>query len=134
MKSSSFKLTVTIKAKPKDVFAALTDSKQIAKWSGQKGKVAPKVGGKFGMFDGWVKGTVVEFKPGKSLAYSWLPGDWPEGAEESIVRYSFSPVKSGTEVVLEHSNFPNESQKKSHKSGWKDFVFDPIKAHFSNRR
>ena len=134
MKSSSFKLTVTIEAKPKDVFAALTDSKQIAQWSGQKGKVTSKVGGKFEMFDGWVKGTVVEFKPEKTLAYSWLPGDWPEGEEESIVRYSFLPVKGGTKVVLEHSNIPSESEKKSHKSGWKDFVFDQIKAHFSNRR
>jgi uncharacterized protein YndB with AHSA1/START domain len=134
MKSSSFKLTATIAANPKKVFAALTDPKQIAQWSSQKGKVASKAGGRFEMFDGWVKGTVVEFKPGKSLAYSWLPGDWPEGAEESLVRYTFSPVKSGTKVVLEHSNFPNESQKKSHKSGWKDFVFDPIKAHFSHRR
>ncbi len=68
MKSSSIKLTVTIEAKPTDIFEALTDSKQITRWSGQKGKVGSKRGGKFELFDGWVKGKVVEFKPGKSLA------------------------------------------------------------------
>ena len=131
MKPRSIKLFVSITAKPEDVFVALTDAKKIARWSGQKGKVAPKVGGKFEMFDGWVKGTVLEFKPGKLLAYTWVPDDWPEGAEESVVKYTLVPVKGGTKVVLEHSHFPNEDQKKSHTGGWKEFVFDPLKDHFS---
>jgi uncharacterized protein YndB with AHSA1/START domain len=133
MKSSSFKLSFSVAAKPEEVFTALTDAKLIAQWSGQKGKVASKVGGKFEMFDGWVRGRVLEFIPSRSLSYTWLPGDWPEEAEESVVKYRLTSAKKGTKVVLEHSNFPNEAQKKSHKSGWKEFVFDPLKDHFSTR-
>jgi uncharacterized protein YndB with AHSA1/START domain len=132
MKLSSFKLTVSIAAKPKDVFAALTEAKQIAQWSGQKGKVSPKAGGKFEMFDGWVKGKVLEFKPGKSLVYTWLPGDWPAYAEESVVKFTFALSGKGTKIILEHSNFPNATEKKNHRSGWKEFVFDPLKRYFSS--
>lgn len=133
MKSSSFKLTYSVGAKPEEVFAALTEARLISQWSGQKGKVAAKVRGKFEMFDGWVKGKVLEFKPSRSLSYTWLPGDWPEDAAESVVKYTLTPAKNGTKVVLEHSGFPNEAQKKSHKSGWKDFFFDPLIDHFSSR-
>jgi len=131
MKTSSIKLTVTIPAKPDEVFAALTDSKLIARWCGQKGTVSSKVGGKFEMFDGWVKGKVLESKPGKTLSYTWLPGDWQESDEESVVKYTFAPSGKGTKIVLEHSHFPNETEKKNHKSGWKEFVLDPLKSHFS---
>jgi uncharacterized protein YndB with AHSA1/START domain len=131
MKTASFKVTITIAAKPKEVFAALTDSKLIAAWCGQKGKVSSKVGGTFEMFDGWVSGKVLEFKPGKSLIYTWRPSDWPEFEEESVVKYSFSASGKGTKIVLEHANFPNETEKKNTKSGWKEFVFDPLKNYFS---
>lgn len=131
MKTSSIKITVTIPAKPDEVFTALTDSKLIARWCGQQGTVSSKVGGKFEMFDGWVKGKVLEIKPGKKLSYTWLPSDWKESDEESVVKYTFAPSGKGTKVVLEHSNFPNETEKKNTRSGWKEFVFDPLKQHFS---
>ncbi len=134
MKTLSLKMTVSIGANPKEVFSALTDSKAISQWSGQKGRVASKVGGKFEMFDGWVKGKVIEYTPGKSVAFTWIPEDWPEGADESVVRYTLLPSKGGTKMVLKHSGFPNESQRKSHRGGWKEFVFDPIKEYFSARR
>jgi uncharacterized protein YndB with AHSA1/START domain len=133
MKSSSFKISFSLAARPAEVFSALTDARQIAKWSGQKGKVTGKVGGKFEMFEGWVTGKVLVFKPGKSLSYTWVPGDWPKGSPESKVKYNLSASKSGTKVVLEHSGFPNAEQKKDHKSGWKEFVIDPLKNHFSSR-
>jgi uncharacterized protein YndB with AHSA1/START domain len=131
MKSLRLKMATTIAAKPDAVFAALTDAKAIGQWSGQKGKVATKIGGAFEMFDGWVKGKVLEYKPGKCLAYTWHTEDWTADTQDSIVRYTFSPAKEGTRIVLEHSNFPNESEMKSHKSGWKEHVFDPLKEHFS---
>ena len=131
MKALKLKIATTIAGKPDAVFAALTDSKTIGLWSGQKGSVASKIGGPFDMFDGWVKGKVLEYKPGKSLAYTWHTEDWTADTAESVVRYTFAPSKEGTKIVLEHSNFPNESEMKNHKSGWKENVFDPLKNHFS---
>lgn len=126
-------MTITLKAKPAEVFQALTDSKEIQEWSGQRGKVEAKIGGKFEMFDGWVKGKVLAYQKGKSLSYTWVPEDWAKETVASIVRYSFSQTKSGTKVVLRHSGFPDEQQKKEHHGGWTEHVFDPLKGFFESR-
>ncbi len=132
MRSSTMRLVVVLPGEPDEVFAALTNTRIIAQWCGQKGKVEPKIGGKVEMFGGWVKGKVLKYKPGKGLAYTWQPGDWPADARESVVKYSFTPARGGTKVVLEHSGFPNGREKKNHKSGWMEFVFDPLKSHLSS--
>lgn len=132
-KSHSILMNVTFKAKPAEVFDALTDSKSILRWSGQRGKVEAKIGGKFEMFDGWVRGKVLAYQQGKALAYTWHPDDWNTEAEPSIVRYSFSPTKSGTKVVLKHSGFPDERAKKEHHGGWTEHVFKPLKGFFESR-
>ena len=131
MKTLSLRMSVTLPAGPEMVFTALSKAWSIARWSGQKGSVSSVPGGRFEMFDRWVRGKVLEFKRGKVLAYSWLSGDWPEGAPESIVRYTFAPVKGGTRVNLVHTGFPNDEQRKSPRSGWKEFVFKPLNEYLA---
>ncbi len=131
MRTLSLRISVTLPAGPETVFAALTKASSIARWRGQKGSVSSAPGGRVEMFDRWVRGKVLEYKQGKVLAYSWLPGDWLEGAPESIVRYTFVPVKGGTRVTLVHTGFPNAEQRKSHRSGWKEFVFKPLKEYLT---
>ena len=131
MRTLPLRISVTLPADPETVFSALTKASSIARWSGQKGSVSSVPGGRFEMFDRWVSGKVLEIKPGKVLAYSWLPGDWPEGAPESIVRIALARVKGGTRVTLVHTGFPNAEQQKSHKSGWKEFVFKPLKEYLA---
>lgn len=131
--SRSLSMTVTLKATPNDVFQALTNPKTIQQWSGQRGRVEAKVGGTFEMFDGWVKGKVLAYDEGKSLAYTWLPDDWPTDTKSSIVRYSFSRTKTGTKIILKHSGFPDAQQRKAHLGGWKEHVFGPLEEHFKGR-
>ena len=110
---------------PKRVMQLLTDAKLIRKWSGSEGVVEDKVGGKFEMFDGWVTGTVL--KTGENeLAYTWSTTGWPEGTTPSEVHYLLKPDEAGTKVILKHTGLPNEDEMKSHKSGWKDYFFDPL--------
>jgi uncharacterized protein YndB with AHSA1/START domain len=129
-KTPSISMNVTVKATPTEVFAALTNSKAILEWCGQKGKVEAKIGGRFEMFDGWVKGKVLAYEPGKSLAYTWHPTDWQKEWDASIVKYAFTKTKSGTKISLKHSGFPNEQEMKGHHSGWTEHVFDPLKEFF----
>ncbi len=129
----SLSMTVTLHAEPARVFRALTNAKAIRQWSGQAGNVAARIGGKFEMFDGWVRGRVLAYQEGKALAYTWLPDDWSGGAKPSIVRFAFSRTKSGTRIVLKHSGFPDRQQKKEHQDGWTEHVFDPLKEYFASR-
>ncbi|HEY6951124.1 MAG TPA: SRPBCC domain-containing protein [Bacteroidota bacterium] len=126
-------MNVTLNASPSEVFDALTNAKSILEWSGQRGKVEPTIGGKFEMFDGWVRGKVLAYQKGKTLSYTWLPDDWDAASEPSIVRYSFSPAKSGTKVSLTHSGFPDKNAKLEHEEGWKEHVFEPLKGFFGSQ-
>lgn len=131
-KSHSISTSVTLNAKPGEVFDALTDSRSILKWSGQRGKVEPKIGGRFEMFNGWVTGKVLAFLRGKTLAYTWHPTDWSDETEASVVKYTFSATKSGTKISLRHTGFPNAQARKEHHGGWTEHVFDPLKEFFKS--
>jgi len=114
-----------LSGKPKRVMELLTDPVLIRKWSGGEAILENKVGGRFEMFDGWVKGEVLK-TGGNELAYTWKANDWPEEAKPSEVHYLLKEDEAGTKVILHHTGFPNAEEMNSHKSGWTDFFFDPL--------
>lgn len=134
MKSKTIKVTVILPATPHDVFEALTESRIIKRWSGQRGNVEPKIGGTMEMFDGWVKGKVLDYNPRRILSYSWKPQDWSDDVAESIVSYRLKKSAKGTTVELQHRGFPNDSEAQNHKDGWHEFVFDPLKEYFNTMK
>lgn len=129
-KSGSISMVVSVKARPAEVFRALTDAKSIGQWSGHKGRVEAKIGGKFEMFNGWVKGKVLAYQVGKILAYTWHPTDWDKKTKASIVEYKFTGTGVKTKIRLTHSGFPDAKAMKEHEEGWKEFVFDHLKKYF----
>ena len=134
MKSDAFTIRFTVPAPPERVFAALTDAAEIKRWSGQAGSVQALIGGHAEFFDGWVKGAVLAFEPGKRIAFTWLPTEWPAGSKASIVMCSFDKARGGTRVTLEHTGFPNEEEARSHKGGWKEHFFGPLTAYFDQQK
>lgn len=130
MKTYSFAMSVSLDASPDQVFRALTDAQQIRTWSGQAGKVVLKKNGKMELFDGWVEGNVLNFSSGKILEYTWHASEWDNNIEASVVKFVFSSTTKGTKVSLRHSHLPNAKEAQSHKEGWKEFVFDPLKEYF----
>jgi uncharacterized protein YndB with AHSA1/START domain len=130
-KTFSIKLKYVIYASPEKVFEALTKSSVINKWSGGTGKVSDKIDGDVEMFDGWVKGKVILFKPGKKLSYTWKPSEWDKKTLPSLVTYTLSDHKAGTEILLEHTGFPTAEEAQKHKDGWINFVFEPLNDYFT---
>ena len=133
MKPLAIKASVVLKAKPDEIFEVLTNSKKILEWSGQKGVVQQAIGGKFEMFDGWVKGTVLGFERGKLLVVTWKPEEWDKNSTSSIVTYRFTEMKDGTKISITHTGFPNSKEAQSHKEGWPQFVFEPLKTYLLNK-
>lgn len=115
-------LEFTLSGKPKRVMQLLTDAKLIRKWSGDEAVIENKVGGRFEMFDGWVKGTVIKTSENE-LAYTWKEENWEQPSE---VHYLLKADEAGTKVILHHTGLPGEEEMNSHKSGWTDFFFDPM--------
>lgn len=126
----AIKMTVNLPVSPKEAFDLLTNSKKIEAWSGQAGKVASKVGGKVEVFGKWAKGKVLEYKPAKSLSYTWIVGDWKK---PSIVKYKFTKTKTGTKIFLSHSNLPSDKEVKDHMTGWDEYFFSPMKEYLKKQ-
>lgn len=131
-KNISIKLNYVVYSTPDKVFEALTDSKIIARWCEGGGKVSSDVGGIFEFFDGWVKGEVNAYNPGKKLSYTWKPGEWDKKTPPSLVTYLFHKHAAGTEIILEHSDFPSQEEADKHQSGWVDYVFEPLNDYFTS--
>jgi len=134
MKAKSFTLSVSFPSSADAVFRALTNTRQITEWSGQRGKVQPTIGGKMELFDGWVKGIVLAYEAGKMLSFTWKPAEWTKENQSSIVTCLFKPTKNGSTLTVKHSGFPNDSEFQSHKDGWTEFVFDPLKMYLISKQ
>jgi uncharacterized protein YndB with AHSA1/START domain len=131
MAGFSFKTSYIVYAKPEQVFEALTDTGIIAAWGGGLAVVSSTPGEPFEMFDGWVRGEVTAYNPGKELGFTWKPEEWHKNTSASIVHMRLTKHAAGTEIFLEHTNFPNEEEATKHGNGWIDYVFDPINDYFT---
>ena len=109
-KDFSIKTTYIVYSTPDKVFEALTDSGVIAAWGGGLAVVEPEAGGRFEMFDGWITGEIITYKPGKELSYTWKPSEWNKKTAASIVHYRFKEHPAGTEIILSHTNLPDQSE------------------------
>jgi uncharacterized protein YndB with AHSA1/START domain len=131
---SHYTVRIAIDAPPAEVFRALTDARRLRAWSGQAGRVPKRIGGAFSWFDGWVTGSVLAYDAGKQLAMTWAVSEWPKGTKASIVRMTFSGSSRRTTVRIGHTGLPNAKEASSHKKGWEEFVFGPMRVHLAGRR
>ena len=103
MKAKSFTLSVSFPSSAEAVFSALTNTRQIT--------------------------IVLAYEVGKMLSFTWKPAEWTKENQSSIVTCLFKPTKNGSTLTVKHSGFPNDSEFQSHKDGWTEFVFDPLKMY-----
>ena len=128
----SLALEFFVYAPPDEVMELLLNPEFIKDWSGATAMVDRKVNGKFMMFDGWVEGKILKITADE-LAYTWKPSGWSEEMAASQVNYKLVAVEHGTEVMIEHTNFPNEEEMESHRKGWEEHFFGPIGEYLANR-
>ena len=119
--------TYLMKAKPSEVFAALTDPQIIQKWSGAPAQMDDKVGTKFALFGGQIHGTNLESVPNQKLVQAWKAGDWEK---PSTVTFTLVPAPEGTKVELQHAGVPEAAQ--AHISeGWDTNYLGKMRKMFS---
>jgi uncharacterized protein YndB with AHSA1/START domain len=132
-KKFSISISYVLYASPEKVFEALTREGIIGQWCDGGGKVENEVDGAIEMFDGWVKGKVLKFSANKKLlSYTWKPSEWDKKTAPSIVTYTFKEHAAGTELLIEHTNFPSQEEADKHLNGWTDFVLEPLNDYFTS--
>ena len=70
MAKYNWKSTYVMYASPEDVFEAFTDPGIIELWGGGLSVVESTVGGKFELFDGWVKGEMTHYLLDNELGFT----------------------------------------------------------------
>ncbi len=105
----SIERELTIRAAPSDVWRALTDAREIARWFAPEAESTPSEGGAIHLrWDQHVEWTmpILEATPGESLV---LRDGGATGDETAagVIRYDLLPAGDGATVLrLTHSGFP----------------------------
>ncbi len=133
---------IDIAAPPSRVFAALTDSRQLAEWfagdetcpakfwrmdarkagsysyATQPGEISV-----IGVNQFECHGEILEFDPPRALAYTWIANWHVNQTIQTVVRWELTPVEGGTHVKMTHSGLATEeAAREDYRGGWPGVV------------
>ncbi len=133
------RITTALPAPRSEVFRAMTEPEQLAKWWGPRGFTVPRVEMDLRPGGGYriemqppegasfqLSGELVEVDPPGRLIYTfrWDPPD-PDD-RETVVTLSLRDGDDETEVELTQGEFATEERRALHEGGWTD-SFDRLR-------
>ncbi|XP_022766835.1 activator of 90 kDa heat shock protein ATPase homolog 1-like [Durio zibethinus] len=120
----------------KDMYEILMDENRWKGFTQSNARISKEVGGQFSIFDGSVTGSNLELQEGKLIAQRWRFGSWPDGVD-STVRLDFDEPEPGVTIIkLTHTDVPEEDRYgnatvvENTERGWRDLIFNKIRAVF----
>jgi activator of HSP90 ATPase len=123
----TIKQKVKFKAPPSAIYDLLADTKRHQSFTGERAKVAKRVGGQFTAYSGHISGLVVDLARGKRIVLAWRTGKFPVGIF-SMASFDLKAVKGGCELVLTHRGVPKHLIPDIEK-GWKRFYWSKMKEY-----
>ena len=128
--SESIHQEVVFKASPKRIYDALMDAKQLSEFTGGgPAEISREVGGSFSTFGGMIVGRNVELVPNQRIVQAWRVSDWDDGVY-SIVRFELKGQGCETQLVLDHSGFP-EGQREHLEAGWQMRYWEALRKYLA---
>ncbi|WP_051343280.1 SRPBCC family protein [Pseudonocardia spinosispora] len=118
---------IEIAASPEVVFEFFTDPEKITRWLAREATLDPRPGGvchqvhegRPGLGSFHMRGEFLEVDHPKRVVFTWGFDESSIGIApgESTVEVTFSPIPTGTKVILVHSGLP-VSEVDNHSEGW----------------
>ncbi len=115
-------------APPHRVYAALTDEKEFAAFTGAPAKIGAGEGGAFSLFGGAIVGRTIELAPDRRVVQAWRDSAWGPGVY-SVAKFELSAAGQGTHLVFDQGGYPM-SDYVSLVSGWHSHYWEPMKKYF----
>lgn len=115
-----------LRAKPEDIYNALTNQKMIEIWTGEDAVMQPEPNTEFSLWEGNITGVNLEFEENRKIMQKWYFG---EHEKDSIVTILLHPDKKGTKLELRHTNIPDEAYKNI-SEGWDEDYFGSLNELF----
>jgi uncharacterized protein YndB with AHSA1/START domain len=128
--AESIRVSTVVSVPPERVYRAWLDGDEHGHFTGSPAEIAPRAGGAFKAWDGYIEGTTLELEPFHRIVQAWRTTDFPDGAPDSRLEVLLKEVKDGTEITLVHTNIP-DGQGKGYEQGWIDYYFTPMAEYFA---
>jgi uncharacterized protein YndB with AHSA1/START domain len=130
MKTKTIRQRITFRATPVQVYNMLTDSRKHQSLSGEKAKIAKKVGGRFTAWGSHISGINLVLKPGERIVQAWrATGWWPD--YYSIAIFDIRRVKEGSQLRFTQIGVP-PNRYSGHYRGWIETYWTPMKEIFAS--
>lgn len=117
-----------IPARAERIFNAWLSGEEHGKMTGSTATCEED--GSFTAWDGYISGRTIDQVPNEKIVQSWRTTEFPEGAPDSKLTITLTPVEGGTSVTIVHDNIPN-GQGAGYESGWSEHYFDPMTKYFA---
>jgi uncharacterized protein YndB with AHSA1/START domain len=136
----NIEITRSIAAAPDQVFRALTDAGELARWWTSSGESDARTGGAFSYRfefedpsrDHTYEGDYHDVTSGERVTYPWQTS-----LGETTVDVRLRPSGEGTELTLTHTGWESGAEADEamamHEQGW-SFFLDNLKAHLEGGR
>jgi activator of HSP90 ATPase len=131
--AGSIRQSIFVEASPEEVYEALTDPKRHSEFTGSPATGAPRVGGVFTAWEGYITGRHIELQKGKKIVQEWSTSEWPEGHPPSRLEFTMTRKEDGTQLTMFQTSVPAE-QVEEYRSGWIENYWDPLREYFSRRK
>lgn len=119
---------IFFRAKPSEVYRALTDAKAHSEFTGSPATTSDEVGAEFQAWDGYISGKNLELVKNKKIVQEWETTEWPKGYPRSRLEITLTAKEGGTELKMVHSKVPAE-QVDEYTSGWHSSYWEPLKQY-----
>ncbi|KAK9123123.1 hypothetical protein Sjap_012725 [Stephania japonica] len=129
-------MTERFNCRGRDLYEILMDENRWKGFTQSNARISKEVGGEFSLFDGAVTGTNQELQEGKLIVQKWRFSNWADGIH-STVRIAMDEPESGVTVVKltqtgvpEEDRYGNSTVVENTERGWRDLIFNKIRAVF----
>ncbi|KAL5995424.1 hypothetical protein ACLOJK_025484 [Asimina triloba] len=120
----------------RDVYEILMDENRWKGFTQSNAKISKEVGRQFTVFDGSITGVNLELEEGKRIVQKWRFGNWEDGIH-STVKLTFEEPEAGVTIIRliqtdvpEEDRYGNATVVENTERGWKELIFNKIRAVF----
>jgi len=129
LKTSTIRQRVTIPAPPAQVYAALTQSRLHAAFTGAAASGPARVGYRFDAWDGYINGRHLRLEVPRRIVQEWHTTKWPRDYPPSQLDLRLEKHGANTRITMVQSGVPAH-QAARYRRGWREFYWEPLKAYF----
>lgn len=117
-------------ASAEKIYHAWLDSSEHGDMVGGEARIEAKTGGRFNIWDDYIRGVTLELEPFQRILQSWRTNEFPADAPDSRLEIILEEGKGGTRLTLRHSGLPAD-QVEMYRQGWLDYYLEPMKKYFA---